>query len=115
MKKISIEQNLTISIDPTLPLRRYYPTDKFVHVYKSLWDSLAAQWLKNLPANAGDSISELGRFPGEGKGNPLQYSCLGNPMDRGAWQSMGLQKSHIHLATKQQQQRTTNLCQHYLW
>ena len=28
-----------------------------------------------------------GRFPGEGNGNPLQYSCLGNPMDRGAWQA----------------------------
>jgi len=30
---------------------------------------------------------ELRRFPGEGNGNPLQYSCLGNPMDRGAWQA----------------------------
>ena len=39
--------------------------------------------------NAGDlgSIPELGRFSGEGNGNPLQYSCLGNPMDRGAWQA----------------------------
>ena len=98
MQKISIEQNLTLPIDPTIPLQRYYPTDKFVHVYKSLWDSLVAQWLMNLPANAGDSISELGRFPGERKGNPLQYSCLGNSMDRGAWQSMGLQKSYIQLS-----------------
>ena len=32
------------------------------------------------------SIPGLGRSPGEGNGNPLQYSCLGNPMDRGAWQ-----------------------------
>ena len=42
--------------------------------------------VKNLPANAGDadSISGLGRSPGEGNGNPLQYSCLENPMDRGA-------------------------------
>ena len=45
---------------------------------------------KNLPANAGDardvsSIPGLGRSPGEGNGNPLQYSCLGNPMYRGAW------------------------------
>ena len=39
--------------------------------------------------NAGDqgSIAGSGRFPGEGNGNPLQYSCLGSPMDRGAWQS----------------------------
>ena len=43
--------------------------------------------VKNLSANAGDgdSIPELGRSPGEGHGNPLQYSCLGNPTDRGAW------------------------------
>ena len=39
--------------------------------------------------NAGDpgSIPGLGRSPGEGNGNPLQYSCLENPMDRGAWQA----------------------------
>ena len=43
--------------------------------------------VKNLPANAGDggSVTDLGRSLGEGNGNPLQYSCLGNPMDRGAW------------------------------
>ena len=43
--------------------------------------------VKNPPANAGDvgSIHGLGRCHGEGNGNPLQYSCLGNPMDRGAW------------------------------
>ena len=37
--------------------------------------------------NAGDlgSVPQLGRSPGEGNGNPLQYSCLENPMDRGAW------------------------------
>ena len=46
-------------------------------------------WLsgKNPPANAGDAgfIPGLGRSPWGGNGNPLQYSCLGNPMDRGAW------------------------------
>ena len=43
--------------------------------------------VKNLRANAGDArlIPEEGRSPGEGNGNLLQYSCLGNPMDRGAW------------------------------
>ena len=43
--------------------------------------------VKNLPANAGDAglILGLGRFPGEGNGNPLQHSCLGNPMDRQTW------------------------------
>ena len=48
--------------------------------------------VKKLPANSGDSkdtglIPGLGRDPGEGNGNPLQYSCLENPMDRGAWQA----------------------------
>ena len=50
---------------------------------------LGGSVVKNLPDNAGDvaSIYGLGRSPEEGNGNPLQYSCLGNPMDRGAWQS----------------------------
>ena len=45
--------------------------------------------VKNPPANAGDVglTLGLGRSPGERNGNPLQYSCLGNPMDRGAWQA----------------------------
>ena len=51
--------------------------------------SQVALGVKNLPPNAGDirdagSIPELGRSPGGGRGNPLQYSCLENPMDRGA-------------------------------
>ena len=52
---------------------------------------------KESSANAGDagSIPGLGRSPGEGNGNPLQYTCLGNPMDRGAWQAIvhGVAKS----------------------
>ena len=45
--------------------------------------------VKNLPANAGDVglTPGLGKSAGEGNGNLLQYSCLGNPMDRGAWQA----------------------------
>ena len=45
--------------------------------------------VKNLPANAGDmgSIPGLGRSLGGGNGNPLQYSCLENPTDRGAWKA----------------------------
>ena len=47
--------------------------------------------VKNPPAKAGDardmgSIPESGRFPGKGNDKPLQYSCLENPIDRGAWQ-----------------------------
>ena len=55
--------------------------------------------VKNLPANAGDTGSTpgLGRSPGGGNGNPLQYSGLENPMDRGAWRAtegyMGLQRA----------------------
>ena len=43
--------------------------------------------VKNLPSNEGDaaSVPRLVRSPGEGHGNPLQYSCLGNPMDIEAW------------------------------
>ena len=53
----------------------------------SLWASVGFSVVKNLPVNAGDlgSIPGSGRFPGEGNGNPLQYSCLENPMDVGAW------------------------------
>ena len=52
--------------------------------------------VENLPANTGDPrlIPGLGRSPGEGNGNPLQYSCLGNPMNRGAW------RATVHWVTK---------------
>ena len=60
--------------------------------------------VKNPPANAGDArhvglIPGLGRSPGGGNGNPLQYSCLENPTDRGAWQVIifGVAKSRTRL------------------
>ena len=54
-------------------------------------------WLTNPPTNAGDmgSISGSGRSSGEGNGNSLQYSCLGNSMDRGAW------RTTVHMVTKE--------------
>ena len=57
--------------------------------------------VKNLPSNAGDigdagSIPGLGRYPGVGNGNPLQYPCLENPMDRGSWWAT------VHGVTKSQ-------------
>ena len=62
--------------------------------------------VKNLPANAGDrgdvgSIPGSGRCPGEGHGNPLQYSCLENPTDKGAWQATvhGVTESQTHTET----------------
>ena len=63
--------------------------ENFEHYFASFGASLIAQLVKNLPANAGDTglIPELGRSPGEGNGNPLQYSYLENSMDRGAWRA----------------------------
>ena len=62
--------------------------------------------------NAGDSgsIPGLGRSPGEGNGNPLKYSCLGNPMDRGAWKATahGTTRVRYDLVTKQLQQQILN-------
>ena len=63
--------------------------------------------VKNPPANAGDRdwglIPGLGGSPGEGNGNPLQYSCLENPMDRRVWQATvhGVTRVGHGLATKQ--------------
>ena len=58
--------------------------------------------VKNLSANAGDAgwIPGLGRFPEEGNGNLLQYACLGNPIDRGAWWAAvhGVAKSWTRLS-----------------
>ena len=63
--------------------------------------------IKNLPANTGDagSFPGLGRSPGGRNGNLLQYSCLGNPMDRGAWWAtvpQGRKRSRQDLEAKQQ-------------
>ena len=60
--------------------------------YGSKWGFPGGSVVMNTPANAGDagdtgSVSGSGRFPGGGNGNPLPYSCLGNPMDRGAWRA----------------------------
>ena len=68
-----------------------------------------AQLVKNPPAGAGDTrdtglIAGSGTSPGVGNGNPLQYSCLGNPMDRGAWWAT------VHGVTKSRTQ--LNVCMH---
>ena len=77
-----------------------------VGVCNEAWRSSPWMWIaqqyrgsdnKEFTCNAGDlgSIPGWGRFPGGGHGNPLQYSCLENPMNRGAWQATvhGLAKS----------------------
>ena len=72
-------------------------------INNSLKSSLVAQIVKSLPTMRETRVqSGLGRSPGEGNGNPLQYSCLENPMDRGAWwtiQSMGSQRVRQGWAT----------------
>ena len=66
-----------------------------------IWASQVALTIKNPPAKAGGIrdmglIPSQGRSPGEGNGNPLQYSCLENPMDKGAWGAI------VHRVTKSQ-------------
>ena len=60
--------------------------------YDCIYSFMSASQVKNLPANAGDSghrglISGSGNPPGVENGNPLQQSCLKNPVDRGAWRA----------------------------
>ena len=72
-------------------------------------------WLssKESACNARDVglILDLGRFPGEGNGNPLQYSCLRNSMNRGAWQAT------VHVVTKESDmtERLNNNNNHYIY
>ena len=60
------------------------------------WASPGGAVVKSLPATGMDLTPESGRSPGGGNGNPLQYSCLGNPMERGAWWAIE------HVVTKRQ-------------
>ena len=75
-----------------------------------------AQWVKNLPAmqeiqETWGLIPGLGRSPGKGHGNLLQYSCLENPMDRGAWPTTvhRVTKSWIQLSTQEQYSKITKM------
>ena len=87
------------------PLRFSLPDFTTQHVFTSITTLVTEFYLsmcqlgfpgstavKNPPVNAGDtgdpgSVPGSGRYPGEGNGDPLQYSCLGNTMDRGAWRA----------------------------
>ena len=77
-------------------------THTFNNPSQRLWASLVTQMGKECACNGGDpgSIPGFGRSPGEGNGNPLQYSCLENSMDRGAWQDAvhGVTKSWTWLS-----------------
>ena len=85
----------TISSSPPLPLvtKNIICFSMSFLVYLLLWASYVVQLVKNVLANIGDGrdtslIPGSGRSPGGGNGNPLQYSCLDNSMDRGAWRAI---------------------------
>ena len=69
-------------------LRRMHPADTWISDFWSLSfpGGSAVKYLSSGDPGDVGSIPGLGRSPGEGNGNPLHYSCLGNPMDRGVWQ-----------------------------
>ena len=77
----------------------------FFHSLKNIFlgTSLVAQTVKDLPAMKETQVQSLGQedSPGGGHGNPLQYSCLGNPMDSGAWKVIvhGIPKSRTRLSS----------------
>ena len=87
-------ESLMVEIEKNERINKHY-----ANVYM---DFPGGSVVKNQPARAGDSrlISGLERSPGEGNGNPLQDSCLGNSMDRGAWQATvhGVSKSWTWLS-----------------
>ena len=81
--------------------RKRYFAKNFLATFQNM-AALVSQVVKNLPEMARDpgSVPGLGSSPGEGNGNPLQYSCLENPMDRGAWRATvdGVTKSWTQLS-----------------
>ena len=80
-------------------LRPHWPgySEPIHTLVKPTWGFPGSSVVRSLLASAGDvgSISVSRRSPGGGNGNPLQYSCLGNPVDRGAW------RATIHRVTKE--------------
>ena len=74
----------------------------------SIWASLVAQSVKNLPTIQETRVQFLGGEDGEGNGNPLQHSCLEKPMDRGAWQAT------VHGVAELDTTEATYTCMHTL-
>ena len=76
----------------------------YIYIYVHIWG--LPSWL-----NGTKSIPRSGKAPGEGNGNPLQYSCLGNCIGRGAWRAtvFGLQRAGYDLVAKQQLQCIFNI------
>ena len=81
-----IRETILMSVERWPGCTDYGPVEGTIIMYS--WRGFpGGSVVRNPPANAGDtgSIPGLGTSPGEGNGHPLQYSCLGNPMDREAW------------------------------
>ena len=102
VKKVSIirptimkkEKNLPFSFELYHALKKilcmtwiHFFAVSFRLAFSHFWASPMAQWVKNPPAMQETQETGSGRCPGGGNDDPLQYSCLGNPMDRGAWRA----------------------------
>ena len=95
VRKLSVCVQPIINMEKFMVNRRQWIDEIIMHYLliiqtSKYWSSQVALVVKKLPANAGDirdggSILELGRSPRGGHGNPLQYCCLENPLDRRAW------------------------------
>ena len=109
IKSFSVVSEAEVDVFLEFSCFSYDPTDvsSLIYIYNYIFKSgfPGGSVVKNLPANTGvvGSILELGSFPGEGNGNLLQFSCLGNPMDRGAWWATvhGATRIRHDLVTKQ--------------
>ena len=86
---ITSEDLMYLSLETSTQLGTHFQSSHFSSLLLTLMGFLGSSDSKESACNAGDPglILGSGRSPGEGSGYPHQYSCLGNPMDRGAWQA----------------------------
>ena len=114
-----LQADALTSEPPGKPSKWLIGINSFTPHYIPMWASQVVLVVKNPPANAED-IRDAGSIPGSerplggGHGNPLQYSCLENPMDRGAWRATGHRVSKSRTRLKQRSMHThTSLCGWY--
>ena len=107
MERTQARWEMSFPLPVALPTKGFlsFSTMDTGGLYPLLWASQVALGINNPPAITGDvrdmgSIPGSGRSPGGGQGNPLLYSCLENPMDRGAWRAAvhGVAKSRTCLS-----------------
>ena len=82
-------------------MRAHTERDRDTHTYAEFRNKMQKSWYEIIHIDHGLLVPRLGRTPGEGNGNPLQYSCLENPRDRGVWRATvhGVAKSLMQLCT----------------